>query len=162
MRRSSTSLLNDFDIYLYDISGTGTTNLNCVAGIGRDGFFHRWNNGGGGFTSTGVPWVLDTWYLVTIEFNSTTNLYNFVVYNESMQEIVRVTGISYGNSTNSTAINRGVLYAGSTFAGNAFADDYRVYKWPGADITSSVGSEIPNPLPVELSSFSAVSSWFIS
>ncbi len=148
MRRSSTNLDNDFDIYLYDVGDS----LNCVAGLGRDGYFHHWS---GSFTSTVISYTLDTWYLVTIEFNCTTNLYNFVVYNESMQEVVRRNALSFGNVANSTAINRGMLYTGSTFVGNAYADDYRVYRWPGADITSSVGSEIPNPLPVELNSFSA-------
>lgn len=148
MRRSSTNLTNDFDIYLYDISSS----LNCVAGLGRDGFFHHWS---GSFTSTGVSYSLDTWYLVTLEFNCTTNLYNFVVYSESMQEVVRVNNVAFGNTSSSTAINRGMLYCGSSFLGNAYADDYRVYNWPGTDITPTVGEEIPNPLPVELNSFSA-------
>ena len=120
MRRSTTNLTNDFDIYLYDVS----TSLNCVAGLGRDGFFHHWS---GSFTSTGVSYSLDTWYLVTIEFNCVTNLYNFVVYNESMQEVVRRNSISFGNVANSTAINKGMLYTGTGFTGTAIADDYRVY-----------------------------------
>ena len=149
MRRSTTNLTNDFDIYLYDVTNT----LNCVAGLGRDGFFHHWS---GSFTSTGVSYSLDTWYLVTLEFNCTTNLYNFVVYNESMQEVVRRNALSFGNVANSTAINKGMLYTGTGFTGTAIADNYRVYRWPGADITSSVGAEVTNPMPVELSSFSAL------
>ena len=148
MRRSSTNLDNDFDIYLYDVGGF----LNCVAGLGRDGYFHHWS---GSFTSTGISYTLDTWYLITLAFDCNANNYDFVVYNESMQEVVRVNNVAFGNASNSTAINRGMLYCGGSFLGNAFADDYRVYKWPGQDITSTVGEEIPNPLPVELSSFSA-------
>ena len=98
---------------------------------------------------------MDTWYLVTLEFNCTTNLYNFVVYNESMQEVVRQNGISFGNAANSTAISRAMLYTGTGYTGTAVADDFRLLRWAGVNIASSVGSEIPNPLPVELSSFLA-------
>ena len=103
MRRSTTNLINDFDIYLYDVTNT----LNCVAGLGRDGFFHHYS---GTFTSTGIAYSLDTWYLVTIEFNCTTNLYNFVVYNESMQEVVRRNALSFANIGNSTAINLSLIH----------------------------------------------------
>ncbi|MBK9097325.1 MAG: DUF2341 domain-containing protein [bacterium] len=160
MRRSSTNLDNDFDIYLYDISGTTINSLNCVAGLGREnvvgqgGRFHYYNQTNN-FVSTNINWEMDTWYLVTLSFDCNSNLYDFVVYDESMQEVVRVNDIGFGHSANSTAINRGVLYCGGSYVGYAYADDFRVCKWPGSDITSSVGVEIPNPLPVELNSFSA-------
>ena len=162
MRRSSTNLLNDFDIYLYDVSGTTINSLNCIAGLGREntagqgGRFHYYTTVGTtpAFVPTTTNWVMDTWYFVTCAFDCNTNLYDFVVYNELMQEVLRVDNIAFAHPANSTAINRGMLYTGGTFAGNAFADDYRVYRWPGVDITSSVGAEEPNPFPVELSSFS--------
>ncbi|MBP9056353.1 MAG: DUF2341 domain-containing protein, partial [Saprospiraceae bacterium] len=149
MRRSTTNLTNDFDIYLYDVTNT----LNCVAGLGRDGFFHHWS---GGFTSTGVSYSMDTWYFVTIEFNCTTNFYNFVVYSESMQEVIRRNGLSFGNIANSTAINKGMLYTGSGYTGTAIADGFRILKWAGSNIISSLGTIETNPLPVELSALSAV------
>lgn len=149
MQRSSNNLANDFDIYLYDTNNI----LRCVAGLGRDGYFHYWT---GSFTSTAVPYSLNTWYLVTLVFNSTNNNYDFVVYNESMQEIVRVNNIAFGNSGNSTAINRGMLYCGGTFEGNAFADDFRVLKHVSAEPDITIGEEKSNPVPVELNSFSAI------
>jgi hypothetical protein len=130
MRRTS-SPAGDYDIYLY-----GGSALTCVGGLGRDGEFHYWN---GSFHTTGVPWAVDTWYLVTLFFDAGAHTYDFVVTDEQYTELVRVEGISFGNVAPS--IDRAMLYTSATYAGDAFVDDFRVAKWCGADIPSSMGTE---------------------
>jgi len=141
--RTSTSS-GDVDIYLY-----GGASLSCVAGLGRNGTFHYWN---GSFQETATSWAIDTWYFVTLQFNCDTDLYDFVVYDNSYNELVAVSDISFGNA--SSSITSGMLYTSSAYTGTAFADDYRVRKWAGVDPSTTVGEEEANPLPVELSSFS--------
>jgi len=117
MQRTSTSN-GDFDFYLY-----GGSTLSCVAGLGRNGNFHYWN---GSFQESTVTWSTNTWYLVTLEFNCTNNLYDFIVYDEDLQEVINVSGISFGNG--SSSINKGMLYTSSGYTGTTFADDYRIRK----------------------------------
>jgi hypothetical protein len=130
MRRSSTSN-GDYDIYLYDGSA-----LSCVAGLGRDGDFHYWN---GDFQPTGISWAPDTWYLVTLAFDATTDLYDFVVYGEDLTELVRVEGIAFGNA--SSAIDTAWLYTSGGFVEDGYGDDFRVRQYCGADPTVAVGAE---------------------
>jgi hypothetical protein len=130
MRRASTSA-GDYDIYLYSNSVLG-----CVAGLGRDGDFHYWN---GAFQPTGAPWAVDTWYLVTILYDAGTDLYDFVVTDESFNELVRVEGIGFGNAAGT--INSAMLYTSLASVGDAFADDFRVAKWCGVEIPVVMGEE---------------------
>jgi len=136
MRRSSTSS-GDYDIYLY-----GGATLSCVAGLGRNGDFHYWN---GSFQPTAVSWSPDTWYLVTLAFDATTDLYDFVVYDESMTEVVRVEGISFGNAA--SFIDSAMLYTSSGFLEDGHADDFRIRQWCGSDQGVAVGGEETNAIP---------------
>jgi hypothetical protein len=128
MRRASTSA-GDYDIYLY-----GGTALGCVAGLGRDGDFHYWD---GEFHPTGVSWTVDTWYLVTILFDAATGLYDFVVLDDAMAEIVRVEGIAFGNP--SSSIDQAMLYTSSVYTGEAWMDDFHVTRWCGAEFETVIG-----------------------
>jgi len=106
MRRESTSE-GDYDLYIY-----GGSSLACVAGLGRDGDFHYWD---GSFHGTGVYWDIDTWYLVTIMFDAAENLYDFIVFDEDMTEIVKVEDIAFGNSI--SYIDRAMLYTSMGYVG---------------------------------------------
>ncbi len=122
MRRNSSSN-GDCDIYMY----SGAT-LCCVAGLGRNGDFHYWN---GSFQSTGVNWAVDTWFLVTLEFDTGTDTYNFIVLDENLDEIVRIESIAFGNGASS--LNRAMFYTSSGFVGHLFLDDFRLMQWCGDD-----------------------------
>lgn len=121
MRRTSTSN-GDYDIYLY-----GGSTLAVVGGLGRNGDFHYWN---GSFQPTGVNWATDTWYLVTLAFDAATDQYDFVVYDETFSELVRVEDVGFGNATDS--IDSAMLYTSSGYIGDGYADDFRVGEWCGA------------------------------
>jgi len=108
---------------------------------GLDGMeiFTIWN---GAFQRTYVNWSIDTWYLVTIAFDTATRLYDFVIYNQDLTELVRVEGIAFGNpSTPIPSINAAVFYTSSGYLGDGFGDDFSVRKWCGADVSTAVGAE---------------------
>jgi hypothetical protein len=130
MRRDTTTF-GDYDIYLY-----GGASLGCVAGLGRDGDFHYWN---GEFQLTGVTWAADTWYLVSLTFDAPSSLYDFVVQSDSLSELVRVEGVSFGNPAPS--IDQAMLYTSSGFLENGYADDIYIREWCGAELTATVGDE---------------------
>jgi predicted GH43/DUF377 family glycosyl hydrolase len=138
MRRASSSA-GDYDIYLY-----GGNALACVAGLGRDGDFHYWN---GAFQPTGVAWTMDAWYLVTLRFDAGTGLYDFIVHDDQLSEIVRVEGIAFGNAAPS--IDKAMLYTSMGYVGDAFADDFRLAKWRGAEISVAMGAEESMPTGTE-------------
>ena len=140
LRRNSVSY-GDYDIYLYgDSAVTGDTTLACVAGMGRDGDFHYWN---GGFQPTGVTWALDTWYLITIAFDATVDLYDFVVFGEDLAEVMRLEGLAFGNDASS--IDGAMLYTSLQYVGDAYADDFRIRKWCGSELVVTTESEELNP-----------------
>jgi hypothetical protein len=128
MQRTSTSN-GDYDIYLY-----GGSSLSCVAGLGRDGDFHYWD---GSFQPTGVEWAVDTWYLVTLAFDAAGGVYDFVVYDQSMDELVRVEGIGFGNA--STHIDSAVLYTSSGYVGAGYVDDFHVWTCGAGSGVSATG-----------------------
>jgi len=130
MRRNSTST-GDCDIYMY-----GGATLSCVAGLGRNGDFHYWN---GAFQPTGVNWSADTWYFVTMGFNASTDTYDFVVYDNALDEIVRVERIAFGNAASS--LDRAMFYTSSGFTGHFFVDDVRLMQWCGAEPAVTLGEE---------------------
>jgi hypothetical protein len=130
MNRASSSA-GDYDIYLYS-----DVELGCVAGLGRDGDFHYWD---GEFHPTGVTWSLDTWYLVTIYFDAFTGLYDFTILDESLTELVRVEGISFGNP--SSAVNQAMFYTSSVYTGYVYMDGFRLSTWCGEDFTVTLGEE---------------------
>jgi len=128
MYRDSTSP-GDYDIYLYqDSTAAGDSALACVAGMGREGDFHYWD---GEFQPTGIPFEVDTWYLITICFDATAQLYDFIVLDENFMEMVRVEDIAFGNSA--AYIDKAMLYSSMHFIEDGYADDFRVRKWCGDD-----------------------------
>ena len=145
MRRDSASN-GDCDIYMY-----GGATLSCVAGLGRNGDFHYWN---GAFQSAVVNWSIDTWYLVTIAFDASTDRYDFIVYDEGLDEIVRIEDIAFGNS--SSSIGRAMFYTSSGFTGHFFMDDFRLMKWCGEQPTVTLGNE-EDPTVATLLQMSSVS-----
>ncbi len=130
MRRSAATA-GDYDIYLY-----GGTTLAAVAGLGRDGDFHSWD---GAFQPTAVAWSPDTWYRVSLAFDAGTHLYDLIVEDQNLDELVRVEGISFGNPTGS--IDSAVLYTSSVFQEEGFADDVCLRAWCGVDPGTAVGAE---------------------
>jgi hypothetical protein len=130
MRRDSSSN-GDCDIYMY-----GGATLSCVAGLGRNGDFHYWN---GSFNPAGVDWAADTWYLVTLAFDASTDLYDFIVYDEGLEEIVHIEGIAFGNA--SSSIDRAMFYTSSGYTGQCFLDDFRLMKWCGEKQVAILGNE---------------------
>ncbi len=145
MRRNSSSN-GDCDIYMY-----GGASLCCVAGLGRNGDFHYWN---GAFQSTGVNWSLDTWYLVTLKLDADTDMYNFLVFDDSMAEIVRIEGIAFGNGVSS--VDRAMFYTSSGFTGHCVIDDFRLMQWCGEEPAVTLGDE-ENPTVSTVLQMSSVS-----
>jgi uncharacterized repeat protein (TIGR01451 family) len=129
MRRASTSA-GDTDLYLY------SSVLSAVAGLGRNGKFHYWD---GTFHDTTVSWQVNTWYLVTLTFNTDTDTYSLVVFDGNLNEIVRVNNIAFGNT--GSDIYAAVLYTDSPFNGNAYADDFRVQAAMETEPVVQVGAE---------------------
>jgi hypothetical protein len=130
MRRSAATE-GDYDIYLY----AGTT-LAAVAGLGRDGDFHSWD---GSFQPTGIAWSPDTWYLVSLAFDTDMDQYDLFVEDQNLDELVRVAGVAFGNPAGS--IDSAVLYTSSLFQEEGFADDVRLRAWCGAEPGITIGLE---------------------
>ena len=89
---------------------------------------------------------------MTLFFDAGANTYDFVVTDEHYTELVRMEDIAFGNIAPSIA--SAMLYTSGVYVGDVFADDFRVAKWCGAEIPSSMGVEeqIPtgtaeSPLP---------------
>lgn len=143
MRRDNTSV-GDYDLYLYENS-----TLAAVVGLGRNGKFHYWNKTpsvppggyGTGFHDTAVSWSTNTWYLVSMVFDAASDTYDFVVYDHNLVEVVRQSGISFGNVT--TNINAATIYTDMPFMGHGYADDYRLRKNVLLAPTLQVGAAQP-------------------
>ena len=131
MRRDNSST-GDFDLY----ARSGTT-IAAVGGLGRNGRFHYWTTGGV-FVNTAVGWSTNTWYLVTLVYNANTDRYDFVVYDQTLNEIVRQNNIAFGNLV--PTINVSLLNTSGTFVGNGFGDDFRLRKYVSPEPTTSVRS----------------------
>jgi hypothetical protein len=134
MRRNSTSV-GDYDTYIYE-----DQTLACAAGLGRDGVFHYWN---GDFQNTGISWALDTWYLVTLAFDATTDSFDLVVFDEEITEVMREEGISFANPV--SYIDRVMFYTSVGYAGDCHADDFRVRAWCGSGPIAVAGDEEIDP-----------------
>jgi len=130
---------DDYDIYLYG------ENLSCVAGLGRNGYFHYWN---GAFQATSVPWEPNKWYLISIAFDAEQKEYDFIVRDEELTELVRVEGIYFGRS--SSFINRAMFYTSSQYLGEAYVDEFRIRKYCGADAGADIGFEESWTIPVQI------------
>lgn len=131
MRRTTAST-GHFDIYLYQQTGT----LNAVIGLGGAGFFHYWD---GAFHDTAVSFSADTWYLVTAEFDVATGKYNFVVYDESLSEIVRQDDINLNGAP--TSIGQIGINGSGSFSGTGYADNLRIRRYSAPEPTAAPGSE---------------------
>ncbi|MHC5182883.1 MAG: DUF2341 domain-containing protein, partial [Planctomycetota bacterium] len=145
MRASNTNT-GDYDIYVY---GDSQSTLGFVVGLGGNGYFHYWN---GSFVDTAVTYSADTWYLVEAEFDTATDEYNFIVYDDTYAEILRVDDIAFGGTV-SADIDNIDFRTSSTFDGVAFLDDVRVRALADIEPALSVGSELT---PVLTESWSTV------
>jgi hypothetical protein len=114
--RADNTTSGDYDIYVY---GDTQSTLAMVAGLGGNGEFHYWN---GSFVDTGVAFAADTWYLIQVAFDVSTNTYDFAVYDTSFTELVNVAGIAFGGSI-SAGIDRLTFRTSSSFSGNGYLDD---------------------------------------
>ena len=107
-----------------DIYFESDGNLRAVIGMDGGGLFHYWD---GVFHNTAVAWAAGTWYLMEIEFNTGTGLFNFVVRDVNWVEIVRVNNIAFNGAP--PYINRFIIWTEPPFAGNAYADNVRGRKF---------------------------------
>ncbi|MFA6082018.1 MAG: DUF2341 domain-containing protein [Patescibacteria group bacterium] len=128
MRRSNTTG-GGFDAYLY----SGDT-IGAVAGLGAT-YFHYWD---GSFHNTAVTYTADTWYLVTLEFNTDLDKYNFVVYDTNYNEIVRQDDISRAVG----AINKITFTTDSAVQTSGYLDDFRLRQYSLPEPSTSVGAEV--------------------
>lgn len=127
MRRTTST--GNFDMYVYNDAGT----LTLVVGLGNSGKFHYWN---GSFYDTAVDFSADIWYLVTYEFDCSTDKFNFVVYNTAMTEICRVDTISFAAA--STNLKKIRIDASSAITGDQYADVFRVHKYASPEPLISI------------------------
>jgi uncharacterized repeat protein (TIGR01451 family) len=81
-----------------------------------------------------------------MSFDASILTYDFVVYNESMTELVRVPGIQLVG--NPPQINSAMFYASGSFTGNGFTDDFRVRPLYSPEPSYELGTEESAP-PVE-------------
>jgi hypothetical protein len=140
MLRDSSSN-GDFDIYLYqDSTLLGDSVLACVGGLGRDGDFHYWN---GDFHNAGIPWSVDTWYLVTIAFDATADSFDLVVYDEDINELVRLEGIAFAHEA--AFIDQVMIYSSLKYIGDGYVDDFRLHAWCGSEPVVTIGAEEIDP-----------------
>lgn len=139
MRRSSPGG-GDFDILLRGENGATRP---CVAGLGRDGSFHFWRGpgqlGSGGFEPTGVPWEVNTWYLVTLAFDAAAGSYDFTVHDETLETLLQFTEIAFGEA--SADLGWIDITTSTGYVGEGFVDDYRLREWCGEEIAVFVGEE---------------------
>jgi hypothetical protein len=111
----------------YDIIASETDKTLFSFGLGSNGRFHYWN---GAFVDTPISYSPNTWYFVTASFDTATDKYNFVVYNTSFSEILRINNISFGNTGN--YVDHYSLYTSDEFVADGFADAFRVYSFTEA------------------------------
>jgi hypothetical protein len=143
MRRSADlpATNDDYDVYVYGDAGGNI--LKAAAGLGGNSRrYHYWTYlptpGTRSFVDTGVTWSVDTWYLVSLAYNTDTDKYNFVVYDEAMNVLVNVQNIDFGYTA--TYINSAMLYTGSTYVGDGFGDNYLVRKYISPEPTVAMRS----------------------
>jgi predicted GH43/DUF377 family glycosyl hydrolase len=109
-------------------------NLTIAVAMRDSGYFAYWD---GTYHDTSVRYDVNTWYLLTAEFNCTRQKYNFVVYDATLKEIARVKGISFGRST-SAYLDRLILTTNSPYKGDAFFDNMRGRKYSSPEPTLTI------------------------
>ena len=130
MRRTSTSF-GDVDFRL----SQGST-LIALGGMHRSGYFYYWD----GFSrATQTPWVIDTWYLFSLEYDTVQNTYDFIVRDENYNLLVSVADISM--VPNPDYINKVTLYTHPWYIGSAYTDDFRIRPKVVADVSFELGLE---------------------
>jgi hypothetical protein len=87
-----------------------------------------------------VTYSADTWYLVRIEFDVTTDTYDFAVYDASLQQLVDVRGIGFGN-TIASGIDRITAFTSASFSGSAHLDDVMVRSVAASEPVVVLGPE---------------------
>jgi len=130
LRRQSASGGDD-DIYLY-----GNGGLLATIGLGGSGRLHYWD---GTFHDTAVNWTANAWYFVSARFDATQHRFTFSVFDATLAPVVSVPNMPLAGST--PVIDTAMLYTSSAFAGPAYADDFHLTRWTGAETTFTIGSE---------------------
>lgn len=129
------------DVYL-DGDGIGNAAHKVAAGLGGNGKFHYWGGEpSAGFVDMPAAWSPETWYFMTIVFNTVTDAFVFAIQDNNLAEIDRVDNLPLGNPA--SYIDTAVLYAGGSHPENAgmFADDLRMHQSLTPEPTLSVGDE---------------------
>ena len=131
MQRDNASAdMNELGIYLYE-----DTTIAAVGGF-YDYNFRYWN---GTFQNTGVAYAVDTWYLMSLEFNVDTDKFNFVITNENGTEFVRQDDISFGNNVD--GINKVSFQSSCYNPISGYIDDFYIRKYTSPDPTAQLGDE---------------------
>ena len=107
--------------------------------------------------NTVVDYTANTWYLITAEFDTDIDQYNFAVYDTALNEVLRLDGLSLGGG-NGTKIDNIIFTSDVTNVMEGYIDDFRIRQYTSSEPSASLGSEeaIPtvptNILPTVLSS----------
>lgn len=120
-------------LYAYD----GST-YHSVVGFSSDGHFRYWD---GSNHSTVESYSINTWYLITIEFDVSTGKYNFVVYDTDMNEFSRVDDISFGNGVPSV-LDTFMFYTSAAGQISGYVDGFRNRQFVSPEPSTSLGTEI--------------------
>ena len=133
--RRSTSGTGSYYIELQSGEDNQGQEMAGAAGFGPT-YFRYWD---GSYHDTSVTYSANTWYLVTMEFDAASDDYNFVVYDGSMNEIVRRNGISFGNEVDN--VDQVMFHTDAGFNGHGYVDDFRVCQQASAEPTVNLGEE---------------------
>ena len=114
--RTGISGSGDYDLYA---SGDSQATLALAAGLGGNGYFHYWN---GSFIDTTTSYSANTWYLVQVEFDTVADQYDFAVYDNSYNQILRVDDIAFGAAI-SAGLDQVKFRTSDSFNGSAYLDD---------------------------------------
>jgi len=126
--------------------------LAAAAGFG-DPYLIYWD---GSSNDTAVTYLVDTWYLVTLEFDTDADQYNFVVYDTDLNEIVREDDISFGNAV--TIINEIKFVTGTALIMDGHIDDFRLRQFSSPEPSATLGSEEAIPSAPTIGTPTALSS----
>jgi hypothetical protein len=135
MRRDNNDA-GDYDLKVY---GDTQAILALSAGLGGSGKFHYWN---GTLIDTGMAYDASTWYMVKVEFDTATDKYNFVVYDTSFAELLRVNNISFGGAI-TNGIDRIKFATDAAFDSNGYVDDPSVKSRTATEPAAAVSEETP-------------------
>lgn len=92
--------------------------------VGMNGVSGKFEYYNGSYQDTAVSYAVDTWYLLSVEFDCATDKYNFVVHDTSGNEIVRQSDIAFPSGA--TVINKLIITPNNAFIGDVYVDAFRV------------------------------------